>query len=81
MAKVPLAGTNYIPGVTEESTLAEIKDMMQKYLADSGQALEGARDDDRTQHLSHEDRDRRRGAGRAARSRTSTTSRCSTTST
>jgi hypothetical protein len=38
MAKVPLAGTNYVPGVTEESTLNEIKDMMQKYLADSGQA-------------------------------------------
>ena len=26
MAKVPLAGTNYIPGVTEEATLDEIKD-------------------------------------------------------
>ena len=37
MAKVPLAGTNYIPGVTEESTLNEIKTMMEKYLADSGQ--------------------------------------------
>ena len=37
MAKVPLAGTDYIPGVTEQSTLDEIKSMMQKYLADSGQ--------------------------------------------
>ena len=37
MAKVPLAGTSYIPGVTEESTLNEIKTMMEKYLADSGQ--------------------------------------------
>jgi glutamate synthase domain-containing protein 2 len=37
MAKVPLAGTNYIPGVTEETTLEEIKTMMQKYLADTGQ--------------------------------------------
>ena len=37
MAKVPLAGTNYIPGVTEETTLNEIKTMMEKYLADSGQ--------------------------------------------
>jgi len=37
MAKVPLAGTNYIPGVTEESTLEELKAMMAKYLADTGQ--------------------------------------------
>jgi hypothetical protein len=36
MAKVPLAGTNYIPGVTEEATLAEIKGMLGKYLADQG---------------------------------------------
>jgi hypothetical protein len=32
-----LAGTNYIPGVTEETTLNELKSMMQKYLADTGQ--------------------------------------------
>ena len=37
MAKVPLAGTDYIPGVTEQETLEEIKTMMQKYLADTGQ--------------------------------------------
>ena len=37
MAKVPLAGTDYIPGVTEQKTLDELKTMMQKYLADSGQ--------------------------------------------
>jgi methylamine---glutamate N-methyltransferase subunit C len=37
MAKVPLAGTDYIPGVTEQTTLDEIKNMMQKYLADTGQ--------------------------------------------
>jgi methylamine---glutamate N-methyltransferase subunit C len=37
MAKVPLAGTSYVPGVSEESTLTDIKDMMQKYLADTGQ--------------------------------------------
>jgi hypothetical protein len=37
MAKVPLAGTDYIPGVTEQATLDEIKTMMQKYLADTGQ--------------------------------------------
>ena len=29
MAKVPLAGTNYIPGVTEERTLAEIKALLE----------------------------------------------------
>jgi glutamate synthase domain-containing protein 2 len=41
MAKVPLAGTNYIPGVTEEATLDELKTMMQKYLADTGQYAGG----------------------------------------
>ena len=46
MAKVPLAGTNYIPGVTEQGTLDEIKNMMQKYLADTGQPeLKGRADD------------------------------------
>jgi hypothetical protein len=33
MAKVPLAGTTYIPGVSEERTLAEIKDLLAKQLA------------------------------------------------
>jgi glutamate synthase domain-containing protein 2 len=37
MAKVPLAGTDYIPGVTEQGTLDEIKTLMQKYMADTGQ--------------------------------------------
>nr|MBA3362789.1 hypothetical protein [Actinomycetota bacterium] len=37
MAKVPLAGTNYVPGVTEQGTLDEIKTLMQKYMADTGQ--------------------------------------------
>src|SRR6266511_3532383 len=32
MAKVPLVGTNYIPGVTEERSLAEIKTMLDRYL-------------------------------------------------
>ena len=41
MAKVPLAGTIYIPGVTEEATLDELKTMMQKYLADTGQYAGG----------------------------------------
>ena len=33
MAKVPLAGTNYIPGVTEERALAEMKQMLERHLA------------------------------------------------
>ncbi len=36
MAKVPLAGTSYIPGVTEQETLGEIKTLLSKYLADQG---------------------------------------------
>src|SRR5437660_372499 len=32
MARVPLAGTNYIPGQTEERALAEIKALLEKYL-------------------------------------------------
>src|SRR5207249_7069410 len=47
MAKVPLAGTNYIPGVTEEATLGEIKSMLEKYLTDAG-GRRGADTDDRT---------------------------------
>lgn len=39
MAKVPLAGTNYIPGVTEENALNEIKALLAKHVAN-----EGARD-------------------------------------
>jgi hypothetical protein len=30
MAKVPLAGTTYIPGVTEERTLADIKRLLEE---------------------------------------------------
>ena len=30
MAKVPLAGTNYIPGVTEQRTLDEIKSLLER---------------------------------------------------
>jgi hypothetical protein len=33
MAKVPLAGTEYIPGVTEERALAEMKRMLERHLA------------------------------------------------
>ena len=32
MAKVPLAGTDYIPGVTEERALGEIQDLLDQYL-------------------------------------------------
>jgi methylamine---glutamate N-methyltransferase subunit C len=32
MAKVPLAGTDYIPGVTEEKALSEIKRLLEKHL-------------------------------------------------
>jgi hypothetical protein len=32
MAKVPLAGTNYIPGVTEENALGEIRTLLDQYL-------------------------------------------------
>ena len=30
MARVPLAGTTYIPGVTEEETLGEIRRLLEK---------------------------------------------------
>jgi hypothetical protein len=32
MAKVPLAGTNWVPGVTEEHALDEIKRLLEKHL-------------------------------------------------
>jgi hypothetical protein len=32
MAKVPLAGTRYVPGVTEENALAEIKQLLEQHL-------------------------------------------------
>jgi hypothetical protein len=32
MAKVPLAGTDYIPGVSEERTLDEIKRLLERYV-------------------------------------------------
>jgi len=34
MARVPLAGTTYIPGTSEERTLAEIKALLEKYTVD-----------------------------------------------
>jgi hypothetical protein len=45
MAKVPLAGTNYIPGVTEERALARIENMIQQHLVDpAAQSLPHAAD-------------------------------------
>ena len=41
MARVPLAGTDYIPGQTEERALAEIKDLLSKQ---AGNGRSGARD-------------------------------------
>jgi hypothetical protein len=32
MARVPLAGTNYIPGASEERTLAEIKHLLERHI-------------------------------------------------
>jgi hypothetical protein len=32
MAKVPLAGTNYIPGVTEVQAYEELKQLLEKHL-------------------------------------------------
>jgi methylamine---glutamate N-methyltransferase subunit C len=36
MARVPLAGTSYIPGVTERNTLEEIKTLLAKHVANDG---------------------------------------------
>jgi methylamine---glutamate N-methyltransferase subunit C len=36
MARVPLAGTSYVPGVTEERTLGEIKRLLEKHVANDG---------------------------------------------
>ena len=36
MAKVPLAGTSYTPGVSEERTLEEIRSMLEKYVTNGG---------------------------------------------
>jgi len=36
MAKVPLAGTNYIPGQTEERALTEIKALLEKHVLNEG---------------------------------------------
>ena len=36
MAKVPLAGTDYIPGVSEERNMQEIRDLFDRYVIDKG---------------------------------------------
>src|SRR5229473_4304568 len=41
MAKVPLAGTGYIPGVTEERALEEVKRLLERHLL--GEGVRGAR--------------------------------------
>ncbi len=41
MAKVPLAGTEYIPGVTEDRTLQEMKRMLESHLEGQAQAVVG----------------------------------------
>ena len=51
MAKVPLAGTDWIPGVTEERALAKIERLLEKhlefpvdYLPESSDDMAGAAD-------------------------------------
>jgi hypothetical protein len=41
MARVPLAGTNYIPGHTEERALAEIRALLEKNVLDNGGGRSG----------------------------------------
>ena len=41
MAKVPLAGTEYIPGVTEDRTLQEMKQMLESHLEGQAQQFVG----------------------------------------
>jgi len=40
MARVPLAGTTYIPGVTDSRMLAEIKTLLEKHVANEGGAFD-----------------------------------------
>jgi methylamine---glutamate N-methyltransferase subunit C len=42
MARVPLAGTDYIPGVSESNALEEIKTMLDRYLENPIDALPAA---------------------------------------
>ena len=68
MARVPLAGTNYIPGQTEERALAEIKALLEKQLAGrerSGAWLTSTACQASGPAADHEDRHRHRGTDRA----------------
>ena len=44
MAKVPLAGTDYIPGVTEERALQRIERLLEKHIALPGRLPAGERE-------------------------------------
>ena len=73
MARVPLAGTSYIPGVSEERALDEIKTMLDRYLENPIDRLpehepsRGMSDLPETRRRAGEDPvDRRRVPGRAA---------------
>ena len=59
MARVPLAGTDYIPGVSEERALEEIKTMLDRYLENPIDALP------RAERRSSDERSVRRGPRRA----------------
>jgi hypothetical protein len=45
MAKVPLAGTNYIPGVSEENALARIETLLDRYLENPIDELPAVREE------------------------------------
>ena len=48
MARVPLAGTTYIPGVSEERTLAEIKRLLERHVENPIDYLAPERDEARS---------------------------------
>ena len=89
MARVPLAGTDYIPGVSEERTLAEIKRLLERhvenpidYLESSGEAgSRGRRARAARRERAREDPRSTPSTSRAAASPTRRTSRSSRTST
>jgi hypothetical protein len=43
MARVPLAGTDYIPGVSEERTLARIESLLERHIENPIDFLEAER--------------------------------------
>jgi hypothetical protein len=45
MARVPLAGTDYIPGVSEERTLARIEQLLERHVENPIDFLEPAREE------------------------------------